>query len=189
MPSRRFSDDLETQLLDGPGPRRFDCGRPDQNVFLHEHAWADQQEWISTTFLFFVEGLLAAYATLCLDSIPLARDERGPIRYGRVGAVKLAQLGVHLSFQGHGVGTRVVDFAVQAARRTGQRIGCRYLTLDSQPDLTEWYAGQGFLRNRLGQEERVRDAVKHRRDPARIPVSMRFDLRPTTQHPPSFREE
>lgn len=183
MPSHRFLDDFEIQMLDGPAPRRFDCGRDDQNAYLHERAWADQQEWISTTYLFFVEGLPAAYSTLCLDSVPLARDERGPaILFGRVGAVKLAQLGVHHSFQGHGLGATAVGFAIGAAWEIGRRIGCRYLTLDSQPDLTKWYAGQGFVRNRLHQEERIRHAVKHGRDPARIPVSMRFDLRPAIQH-------
>lgn len=183
MLSHRFLGDLEIRMLDGPAPQRFDCGRDDQNVFLHEHAWADQQEWISTTYMFFVEGLPAAYATLCLDSVPLARAERGvAIRFGRVGAVKLAQLGVHLSFQGHGLGRTAISFAITSAATIGRRIGCRYLTLDSQPDLTAWYAGQGFVKNLLNQEQRVSDAIKHRRDPARIPVSMRFDLRPPNPH-------
>lgn len=113
-----------------------------------------------------------------MDALPLTRDERGPsIRFANVGAVKLAQLGVHDPFQGQGMGSRAVGFVIQLARKVSRRIACRYLTLDAQPDLVDWYARQGFIRNQRRQEERIREAVRHGRDPAGIAVSMRYDLR------------
>jgi GNAT superfamily N-acetyltransferase len=178
-----FSDALTVSILDAPPPRRFDCGRSDQNEFLHQHAWADQQHSMSTTYTFSRGELMAAFATVCLDGLRLAADERGSgVRFSQVGAVKLAQLGVHTAYHGQGVGSRAIGFVVLLAREVSERIGCRYVVLDSQPDLVEWYARQGFVHNRRWQEERVREAVKHRRDPARIPVSMRFDLRPAKSH-------
>lgn len=171
-------DDVEVRTLDGPPEQGFDCGRSDQNTFLYERAWTDQQEHVSVTYLYYVKGLLAAYATVCMDSLPLARRERGlAIRYRDVSALKLAQLGVDRAFQGMGLGKLVVADAISLAREEATRVGCRYLTLDAQPDLVDWYATQGFKRNQLRQELRIADALKHRRDAEEIAVSMRFDLR------------
>jgi hypothetical protein len=63
------------------------------------------------------------------------------------------------------------------ARDEALRVGCRYVTLDAQPDLVSWYESQGFERNVLRQNQRIQNALAHGRDPADIPVSMRFDLR------------
>src|SRR3982751_5853020 len=103
------SDELAVRILDGPPDGGFDCGRAEQTDFLYERAWDDQQAWLSVTYLFYFRGILAAYSTVCTDSIPLARSERDPsIRYREVGAIKLAQLGVHRAFQGTGLGREVV---------------------------------------------------------------------------------
>jgi GNAT superfamily N-acetyltransferase len=171
-------EDIAIRTLDGLPEPGFDCGRHDQNTFLYERAWPDQQEQVSVTYLYYVKGILAAYATVCMDSLPLARRERGlAIGYRDVSALKLAQLGVDRAFQGLGLGRFVVADAISLAREEAIRVGCRYLTLDAQPDLIDWYAGQGFKRNELRQEWRIADALKHKRDPEAIAVSMRFDLR------------
>jgi GNAT superfamily N-acetyltransferase len=164
------------KLEDGP-VFGFDCGRSEQNEFFHERAWQDQQDSLSTTYVFYVHGLVAAYATITMDSLPLGRGERGSIPYRNVSSLKLAQLGVDRPFQGMGIGQGVVSVVYHIARQVGERVACRYVTLDAEPDLVPWYESQGFARNRLRQQERVDDAVRHRRDPTLIPVSMRFDLR------------
>jgi GNAT superfamily N-acetyltransferase len=171
-------DDLEFDRLEGPPPPGFDCGRDDQNVFLGQRAWFDQQSLLSTTYLLTAYGNLAGFVTLCTSGISLDRHERGKaIRYQEVAAVKLAQLGVDRAFQGHGVGRDAVGFALDLARTIGERIACRYVILDAQPELEPWYQALGFVRNLLQQERRILDAISHRRDPDRIPVSMRYDLR------------
>ena len=81
------------------------------------------------------------------------------------------------SNQGHGLGRDTVSFAIDLARWMGQQAACRYVILDAQPDLEEWYGRIGFTRNELQQERRILDALSHRRDPNRIAVSMRYDLR------------
>lgn len=91
--------------------------------------------------------------------------------------MKLAQLGVAIPYQRMRLGMFVVADVINRARKEGRRVGCRYVTLDSQPSLVSWYECQGFERNRLRQDRRVQDALAHGRDPAAIAVSMRYDLR------------
>lgn len=162
--------------LEGDPPSGFDCGRDAQTRFLYERAWHDQRQRVSTTYLYYLTGLLAAYTTVCMDSIPLDRRERpSTIRYGEVGALKLAQLGVDHSFQGHGYGAMAVATMIALAIELSRYAGCRYVTLDAKPDLVEWYRGLGFEVNRLKQKQRIAAAAG--RNPDEIPVSMRFDLR------------
>jgi GNAT superfamily N-acetyltransferase len=171
-------NDLDFDRLDGPSPAEFDCGRDDQNLFLRERAWLDQQALLSTTYLLKDGWKLAAFATLCMSGVSLHRYERGPaIRYQDVGALKLAQLGVDRAFQGRGLGGDVVAFVIELARSSSKSFGCRYVVLDAQPELEPWYVELGFVRNHLQQERRVMDAISHRRDPETIAVSMRYDLR------------
>jgi len=120
----------------------------------------------------------AGFVTLCMDSLPLSREERGAgIRYQWISALKLAQLGIDRRFQGSGLGRWVVGFVVDFATELSLRVGCRYVTLDAQPDLVSWYSAQGFRRNLLHQQQRMDEAIRHRRDPANTAVSMRFDIR------------
>src|SRR5437763_613129 len=141
---------LRAARLDGSPPSAFDCGRDEQNEHLHSRAWEDQQQRLSTTYLLDRSGLSAGYVTVCMDSLPLARSEREPaIPYQHVSALKLAQLGIDLRFQGMGIGTQAVAFVVRLASRVGDQVGCRYVTLDAQPDLAAWDSRQGFIPNPL----------------------------------------
>jgi GNAT superfamily N-acetyltransferase len=169
---------LRPVKLRDPVPPAVDCGRDEQNEHLRSRAWQDQEQRVSTTYLLDHFGAVAGYVTVCMDSLPLTRRERGlAIRYKYVSALKLAQLGIDLRFQGRGLGTRAVGIVTRLAQRVGEQVGCRYLTVDAQRDLVPWYEAIGFKHNELRQQQRIAEALQHRRDPEAIPVSMRLDLR------------
>lgn len=171
-------EDLNIILLDGEPPAGFDCGREAQNAYLYECAWRDFQQDLSKTHLFFIKGIFAGYVTLTMDALPLSSSEKDKgVRYPKLGALKLAQMGVDRRFQGQGFGRFLVGYAIQYARDAGIGVGCRYVTLDAQPDLVEWYQRQGFVRNKLDQKERIARAIQGGRDPAALTISMRYDLR------------
>jgi GNAT superfamily N-acetyltransferase len=172
------ANDVVVRVLREPPEAGFDCGRDEQTRFLRERAWADQQARLSVTYCYYLDEVLAAYAAVCMDAISLGKKEREPdVRYSQVGAVKLAQLGVSVPFQHRGIGRRLLADVIALARKVAKEIGCRYVTLDAQPDLVGWYESQGFDRNQFRQTERILDALMHGREPERIAVSMRYDLR------------
>ena len=170
--------EVVVRVLGEPPKAGFDCGREEQTRFLRERAWADQQAQLSVTYCYYLDEMLAAYAAVCMDAIALGKKEReSDVRYSQVGAVKLAQLGVSMPFQHRGIGRRLLADVIGLARKVASEIGCRYVTLDAQPDLVAWYERRGFKPNYLRQTERILDALTHGREPERIAVSMRFDLR------------
>lgn len=88
-------EDLAIIVLDGDPPRGFDCGRIEQNRYLYERAWPDQQLSIALTRLVFVKGILAAFVTTLADGIELGtREKDAGVRYRSLPAVKIAQIAV-----------------------------------------------------------------------------------------------
>ncbi len=178
MPPRpTFSTaDLIRRRLTGPPGRGFDCGREAQSRYLLDRAWGDQLQRLTATYVYHLDGVLAAYATLCMDSVVLgSREKPRSIPYKRISSLKLAQLGVDVRFQGLGLGAHVVAGVLAHAREGSDRFGCRYLNLDARPELVAWYQAQGFAINKVEQNARLA-AVAGDRDPSGLPVSMRFDL-------------
>jgi len=177
-------DDLEVEKLGSEPAKDFVCSRKEQTEYFVEHAWADQNVGLSVTYVLLFKGELAGYVTVAMDEIPLAKDERGEgVRFARVPAVKIAQMGVHEKYAGSGFGKYLVTYAITIATQLKETVGCRYVTLDAKTDLIEWYTRQGFVINEKDQEERVkeveamqmRQAQKDKRLET-LPVSMRQDL-------------
>lgn len=170
------NDEITRRRLDDSVLPAFDCGRDEQNRFLHEWAWRDQDEWLSTTHLYFVRGILVAYATVAASSVVLGtREKPQPVRHKSIGALKLLQLGVDRHFQGRGLANVVIADVISLARILSRRAGCRYLTLDAKPDLTGWYETRGFRINKIEQKQRI-EAMAGERPLEELAVSMRFDL-------------
>lgn len=170
--------EIAVRKLEGPPEPGFDCGNPEQNEFLYDRAWADQQALASVTYQYFVGGAFAGFATVAMDGLALTFRERGShIRYETVGATKLAQLGVDVRFQGRGLGETIVADVIGLAIRESRRIGCRFVAVDARPGLDGWYERLAFKRNKLMQERLTRIAREKNRDLARLGTSMRFDIR------------
>jgi len=173
----RTAHKLKFHALDGPFSDRFDCGAGEQNLFLTKHAWEQQREGYSRTFIAYVGGIACGYVTIAPSEIRLSRKERPETAlFSRVSAIKLAQMGVDIRYAGYGIGQEIVAFALLQARRVSQRIGGRYVILDAKPALVGFYGKSGFVVNDTAQAERVAEAQKSGRTEAEIAVSMRFDL-------------
>lgn len=166
----------ERRRLDISAPLDFTSGRHDQDMFLRERAWWDQQQRPSTTYLYHMDNSVAAYATVCMWSILLGtREKPAGVRYKTIAALLLAQLGVHEIWQGNGLGRMVVAAVIDLATAVSAMVACRYVVLDARPELVAWYERQGFVINKV--EQRAREEAAARRGATTIPVSMRFDLR------------
>lgn len=171
-------ESLELFPLEGPAPYGFRCKREEQNSFFYERAWPEQQQGFSLTYLAHLSGIVVGYMTVAMDAIPLQTREKPHSSIGivRFPALKLAQLAVHVNWEGQGVGKHLVALAAGLGLDLRQRVGCRYLTVDAEPDLTDWYEKQEFRTNRLVQKELEERAAVRQVSVAELPRSMRLDL-------------
>lgn len=145
----------------------FDCGDDEMNQFLRDEALDEQDIGMNSTILLYYEDSLAAFCSLCCDSIRLSKEESAQqdIPYYKVPAIKIARLGRSVTYKKYGFGSFLIDYikntAVELSRTT---LGVRFITLDAYPNRVEYYQSLGFVRNQ---------AIKI---PSSGNVSMRADI-------------
>ena len=169
--------ELEFRPIGPAAPRGFDCGRAEQNEFIHDLACTYHEIGAAFTYLACYGGECVGFITLTLDSIELYMNERPKeVQIPRLPALKIAQLGVDLGSRGRGVAKELVAFALFLARQVRGQISCVYLSVDAKPDVVGFYEKLGFKRNKA-ELRRRRDREGEGYDEATAPVSMRFDIR------------
>jgi GNAT superfamily N-acetyltransferase len=169
--------DLDIHKLDSEPPTDFCCGSDDQDTFLHDHAWADQQNGLSTTYLAYRDGICVGYITVLGDAIDIPRHAwPAGARFGRYGASKIAQVAVDRRHTGRKYGEQLVTFAVMHALWVSRAMAVRYVVLDSVPERVKWYEKLDFRVHKPEQKVRRQDARRRGKNPDEIPVRMYYDL-------------
>lgn len=68
--------------------------------------------------------------------------------------VLLGQLGVDKGHRNQGIGSLMINFCVGLAQESSQRIGCRYVTLQTSQDRTDLYTKLRFIRSSTPPKEK-----------------------------------
>lgn len=129
--------------------------RHSQNMdsFIKTEAYSDQQKGLSSTHLFLDSetNKIAAYLSLCNDSIRLDLSERTALgySYATIPALKIARLAVATKYQHQGIGKLLVQFAAQAAMIMRKISGIAFLTLDCYEHRLSFYESLGFVKNTI----------------------------------------
>ena len=89
--------------------------------FLKKEALEEQEKGLNTTHLFIDRETekIAAYVSLCNDSIGLELEERDSMNmsYTTVPAVKIARLAVSVDYQELGIGKSFIQFSAYMCRK------------------------------------------------------------------------
>lgn len=120
----------------------FDCGDCDLNEYFKEDAVAHKEELLTETYqiqettteLPFPIGLVS----LCNDAVQrkavkdhdLYKDLPEKKRYPAYPSVKIARLGIHKDFQGHDIGSHMINL-IKKMFISDNRTGCRLITVDA----------------------------------------------------------
>ena len=119
--------------------------------FLKEEAFEEQEKGLNTTHLFIDRetGKIAAYVSLCNDSIGLELEERDNmgLSYTTVPALKIARLAVAVEYQGMGLGKSLIQFSAYMGRKVKEMSGLAFLTLDCFEHRVSFYESVGFVKN------------------------------------------
>ncbi|MBH0159897.1 GNAT family N-acetyltransferase [Fictibacillus sp. 26RED30] len=143
----------------------FDCGDEEMNEYLVKEAFVSQELGMNTTTLLYYEGRLAAFCSICADSIRLAEEEKGDdLPLTNVPAIKIARLGRDKEFKEYGFGQYLIQHTILKALEIAEAsCGVRFITLDAYPERIKLYEDIGFVRNESYKKRTMR-------------ISMRFDI-------------
>jgi predicted N-acetyltransferase YhbS len=133
------------QLGREAGLRDFDCGEPALNDYLHRYAQRSQASHFAATYVACRSGQILGYVTLAASQITV--DETGYANKPRypLPTLTLARLAVDRRFQGEGVGTELLKFALLEAVRMADEFGCVGVRVAAKPDATSFYERFGFV--------------------------------------------
>ena len=127
------------------GLDRFDCSKSEFVEYLQVGALADQYERIGQTWLFIYEQKIIGY--IAIGMAHMKKDEHEKLNidtYGNVPALLISHLATHKDYEGKGVGTHMVSWAISKAREFSESIGCRLVILNPENDVIEFYRKLGF---------------------------------------------
>ncbi len=121
----------------------FNCKSDDLNEFLKTDALEDQEDMVTKTYLCYWGEKIVGFFSILADTIEVkAIDDEDSVKgylYPKYPGIKIARLAVERVFERRDVGTFLVLAAIGVAMAVSDRIGCRYLTVDSKTDSIDFY--------------------------------------------------
>lgn len=138
---------------------RFESDSPELNAFLKEDALKNQTELVSKTYLCYHSNKLIGYITFATDILKAeemlkeARIESIP--YKEYPAIKIARLAIDKRYERRGVGTFLLKVAVGKAYDISERVGCRFITVDSKQESIGFYKKSGGFKLVTGYEKKT----------------------------------
>ncbi len=126
----------------------FDCTNPDYVKYYQYDALYDAQENLAQTYLLKLEKKVLGYFSIAMAHIRKenkdAMMEKGTD--GNIPALLISHLATDRKFLRHGVGTALIDIALDMAKSMSRYTGCRYLILHPEDDdgVKQFYAKYGF---------------------------------------------
>ena len=134
----------------------FRCMDDDLNNFLVEDAKNYLHEMMAVTYLFIDKEhqQTAAYFSLLNDKVAYDPQSKGiwnrnnrrihnNKRRRSYPSVKIGRLAVGQEYAQLGLGSKILDF-IKRIYATGNRAGCRFITVDAYANATKFYQKNGF---------------------------------------------
>ncbi|MBI1664010.1 MAG: GNAT family N-acetyltransferase [Nitrosopumilus sp.] len=119
--------------------------------FFHNKATTYHHNRISTIRTVRIDGKIVALFAISMSAISLQHLESNeridlvtPLRYP---AMLIGQLGVDKKFRDKGIGQQICNFCLGLAQDIGERVACRYVILQTNPDKMVLYNKMGFTKS------------------------------------------
>lgn len=126
----------------------FDCGDENLNKYIKTHAYQNDKNHLSKTFVCFDNNVPVGFVTLCnsqvdFEEMPASYKKKHP-RYP-VPAIKIARLAVEKSLQGRGYGKDIITFAFKKAIQVSLNVGVKAIIVDAKESAKNFYIKYGFI--------------------------------------------
>ena len=129
--------------------KEFDCGDENLNKYIKTHAYQNDCNNLSKTFVCLDENVVVGFVTLCNAQIEFKEmPDSYKIKYPRypVPSIKIARLAVEKHFQGRGYGKDILTFALKKAVQVSLEVGVKLIIVDVKEKSKEFYKKYGFVK-------------------------------------------
>lgn len=127
---------------------QFHCRIEKIQGFLLELAISFQEELLGATYLIYQDEKLLGFFTISMDSLRIkGMEEEDNIGYEKIEyypAIKIGQLCVNEENENEGIGSFMLKLICGIGLEFSDKIGCRFLTVNTIPNARTWYEKYGF---------------------------------------------
>ena len=131
-----------------PGINTFQNQKSEMVNHLQESALADQEHKIGTIWVWTYDDSVAlGYVTLAMYSIDRKNVQdfsKKQFPYRSIPALLIGQIATHENYEGMGIGTSMLSWAIKTAIDLSKKVGCRMVALHPHEDVVGWYQKRGF---------------------------------------------
>jgi len=129
--------------------KSFQCEKKGYADFVKrpQEALRYQAENLGVTYVFKHKGSPIGYVTLAMGALQtehLPEKRKGQKPFRNVPSLLLGQMARDSNTKGQGVGKIMVDFTLDKAQKLAQKVGCRFVIVDSERDVENRYRSYGF---------------------------------------------
>lgn len=127
----------------------FESGQADLDHFFKCYAGQNQfRHHIGVTYIATDEDHIFGYMTVAMgvleaETLP---DRKPPAVPYPLPVLRLGRLAVDHRYQGHGIGKRLLRYALTLALAQKDTVGCVGVVVDAKSDVIEFYTKFGFLK-------------------------------------------
>lgn len=162
MPSIDFNKIETRQLKYDDDFSDFHCDHEDDlgcDGFIHNENEAKQyqKERHGITYVFSYCNKMIGYVTLAMSSIlakRLDKKDRTTVHLNFYPCLLIGRLAVDNDMRHRNIGTYLADWSTGVALEMSERVGCRYVVLETRESKVDFYSQCGFQKGAVLEDDR-----------------------------------
>ena len=138
---------------------QFKCRSQEIQDFLIEYAMIFQNKSLGITYLVYYNSKIVGFFTISMDSLRISKikteDQIGHDNIDYYPSIKIGQLCVDIDCEKKRIGKFMLTVICGIGMEFSEKIGCRFLSVNTIPTAQTWYEENGFtpLKDQKGRKK------------------------------------
>lgn len=138
---------------------QFKCGSREIQDFLTEYAMIFQNKSLGISYIVYSNSKMVGFFTISMDSLRIRKikteDRIGYDNIDYYPSIKIGQLCVDIDCEKQRIGQFMLNVICGIGMEFSEKIGCRFLSVNTIPTAQTWYEQRGFtpLKDQKGRKK------------------------------------
>jgi len=147
------------KLDDNVDISQFKCKTQEIQNFLTEYAMIFQNKSLGVSYIVYNNSKMLGFFTISMDSLRIRKirteDQVGYTNIDYYPSIKIGQLCVDIDCENQRIGPFMLNVICGIGMEFSEKIGCRFLSVNTLPSAQTWYEKHGFtpLKDQKGRDK------------------------------------
>ena len=138
---------------------QFKCKSQEIQEFFTDYAMVFQNKSLGVSYIVYNNTKIVGFFTISMDSLRIRKirseDQIGYANIDYYPSIKIGQLCVDIDYDKQGIGAFMLNIICGIGMDFSEKIGCRFLSVNTLPSAQTWYEKHGFapLKDQKGRKK------------------------------------